>query len=98
VVEYIQQILNGMNSLQKLQQIEYTDHYSVYNKIGNKICDVSCLQDAVMMCSFDSTRYYKQIKIILDQVVNVPFQRMEDDKQLKGQKILPERQEVPFTP
>ncbi len=87
-----------MNSLQKLQQIEYTDHYSVFDKHGKKICDAASIQDAIMMCSFDSTRHYKQIKIILDQVVNVPSLRMEDDKQLKGQKILPERQEVPFTP
>jgi len=68
-----------MNQIQKLQQIEYTDHYSVFNRNGNKICDSATLQDALLMCSFDSTRTYKQVKILMDQVVNVPSTRMEDD-------------------
>jgi hypothetical protein len=85
-----------MNQLQKLQQIEYTDHYSVYSKNGNKICDTATIEDAIMLCSFDNTRTYKQVKILLDHVVNISSIKMEDDKQLKSQNILPERQEEPF--
>jgi hypothetical protein len=85
-----------MNQIQKLQQIEYTDHYSVFNRNGNKICDSATLQDALLMCSFDSTRTYKQVKILMDQVVNVPSTRMEDDKQLNAQNILPDRVAEPF--
>lgn len=85
-----------MNQIQKLQQIEYTDHYSVFDKNGNKICDSATLQDALLMCSFDSTRTYKQVKILMDQVVNVPSTRMEDDKQLNAQNILPDRVAEPF--
>jgi hypothetical protein len=85
-----------MNQIQKLQQIEYTDHYSVFNRNGNKICDSATLQDALLMCSFDSTRTYKQVKILMDQVVNVPSTRMEDDKQLNAQNILPDRIAEPF--
>jgi hypothetical protein len=85
-----------MNQIQKLQQIEYADHYSVFGKTGNKICDIATLEDAIMMFSFDSTRTYRQIKIMMDQVVNIPSLRMEDDKQLSAQNILPERQQEPF--
>lgn len=85
-----------MSEIQKLTQIEYTDHYSVFNKNGNKICDTATIEDAILMCSFDSTRTYKQVKILLDQIVNVPSTRMEDDKQLKGQNVLPDRVAEPF--
>ena len=85
-----------MSQIQKLQQIEYTNHYSVFDKNGKKICDTATLEDALMMCSFDSTRTYKQVKILLDQVVNIPSKRMEDDKQLKEQNILPDRTAEPF--
>lgn len=85
-----------MNSLRKLEQIEYTDHYSIFDRNGVKVLDCGSLQDAIAMCSLDTTRTYKQVKIIMDQVVNIPHQRMEDDKQLKGQNILPERQQEPF--
>jgi hypothetical protein len=85
-----------MNNIQKLNQIEYTDHYSVFDKNGKKICDVASIDDALMMCSFVSTRTYKQVKILLDQVVNIPSMRMEDDKQLKEQNILPDRMADPF--
>lgn len=85
-----------MNKIQKLNQTEYSDHYSVFDKNGNKICDSATLEDALLMCSFDSTRTYKQVKILLDQVVNIPSMRMEDDKQLKEQNILPDRMADPF--
>lgn len=85
-----------MNQLQKIHQTEYTNYYSVFDKTGKKICDVSEIQDALMMCSFDSTRTYRQIKIISDQIVNIHSTRMEDDKQLKAQNILPDRQAEPF--
>jgi hypothetical protein len=41
-----------MNQIQKLQQIEYTDHYSVFDKNGKKICDTATIQDAMLMASF----------------------------------------------
>lgn len=87
-----------MNQLQKLHQTEHTNYYSVYDNKGRKICDTASIQDAIMMCSFDSSRTYTQVKIILDQIVNIPSYKMEDDKQLEAQNILPERQEVPFSP
>lgn len=85
-----------MNQLQKLNQIEYTDYYSVFDKTGKKICDCSSIQDVMMMCSLDYTRTYRQVKIMMDQVVSIPFERLEDDKQLKPQNTLPDRQAVPF--
>jgi hypothetical protein len=82
-----------MNQLKKVDQINY---YSVFDKIGKKICDCSSIEDAMMMCCFDNTRTYRQVKVIIDQVVNVSSQRLEDDLQLRSQNILPEREAVPF--
>jgi hypothetical protein len=84
-----------MNQIQKLQQIEYTDHYSVFDNNGKKICDTATIQDAMLMVSFAEGRTYKQVKILLDQVVNIPSTRMEDDKQLEAQNILPESMAEP---
>jgi hypothetical protein len=84
-----------MNQIQKLQQIEYTDHYSVFDKNGKKICDTATIHDAMLMVSFEEGRTYKQIKILLDQVVNIPSTRMEDDNQLKAQNVLPESMAEP---
>jgi hypothetical protein len=50
-----------------------------------------------MMCSFDNARTYRQIKIMMDQVVSIQFERLEDDRQLRSQNTLPDRQAVPFT-
>ncbi len=72
------------------------DHYSVFDKNGNKICDTPSIQDAIMMVSFSEGRTYRKIKIIMDQIVNVPSFRMEDDKQLNPQNILPDRMQEPF--
>lgn len=85
-----------MSQLKKLQQVEYTDYYSVFDKNGRKICDTATIDDAVLLCSFDKTRTYRQVKIILDQVVNIISEKLEDDKQLKEQKILPDRMAEPF--
>jgi hypothetical protein len=90
-------IMKKMKQLQKIKQIEYTDHYSVFDKTGKKICDVASIQDVMMMVSLGQGRTYKQVKILSDQVINVPSTKMPDDKQLKAQNILPERQAVPFT-
>lgn len=85
-----------MSKIQKLNQIEYTDHYSVFDRSGNKICDSASIEDTLMMVSLGEGRTYKKVKILLDQVVNVPSTRMEDDKQLKEQNILPDRTAEPF--
>ena len=71
-----------MTQIQKLHQIEYTNYYSVFSKNGNKICDTATLEDALLMCSFDTTRTYKQVKLIMDEVVNVFSEKLDDDKQL----------------
>lgn len=85
-----------MSKIQKLNQIKYIDHYSIFDKNGIKILDCGSVEDAIMMCTLDKTRTYKQVKILLDQIVNVHSTRMDDDKQLKEQNILPERQQEPF--
>jgi hypothetical protein len=64
-------------------------------KNGKKICDTATVQDAMVMVSFVEGRTYRQVKILLDQVVNIPSTRMEDDNQLKSQNILPERMAEP---
>ncbi len=84
-----------MNQIQKLHQTEYSDYYSVFDKNGKKICDTATIQDAILMVSFSEGRTYKQVKILLDQIVNIPSSRMDDDKQLKAQNILPERMADP---
>ena len=60
-----------------------------------KICDTATLSDALLMCSFDNTRTYRKIKIITDQIVDISSVRLDDDKQLKSQNILPDRQAIP---
>lgn len=85
-----------MNQLQKLKRIEPVDYYSVFNKDGKKICDVATLEDVKMMCSFDQSRTYKKVKVLVDQIVNIPYFKMEDDKQLNPQNILPDRTAEPF--
>lgn len=80
----------------KIKIQEYADYYSVFDKTGKKICDASCIDDALMMVSFQKGRTYKKVKVLTDQVVNVQFERMDDDKQLKSQNILPERQQIPL--
>lgn len=80
-----------MTSIQKLDIIEYVGYYSVFDKFGNKICDTATVDDALVMCSFDETRTYRQVKIVMNQVVNVPYIKMEGPRQLNPQNILPDR-------
>lgn len=86
-----------MDKLKPIKQIEYSNYYSVFDGNGKKICDCSSITDAIMMCSFDTNRSYRQIKILFDQVVNIFSEKLEDDKQLKPQNILPDREAIPFT-
>lgn len=85
-----------MNEIQKLNQIEYTDHYSVFDKTGRKICDCGTIHDAIAMCSYDSTRTYRQVKIITERIVNISSYKLEDDKQLKEQKVLQQSELKPL--
>lgn len=85
-----------MNQLKKINQTVDLDYYSVFDKNGNKICDTSGLEDTIMMCSFDTTRTYRRNKILLDQIVNISWKNLDDDKQLSPQNILPDRQQEPF--
>jgi hypothetical protein len=51
------------------------------------------------MISFDPDhRKWKKRKFILDQVVDVSAEVLPGDKQLKAQRVLPEREAVPFCP
>jgi len=53
----------------------------------------------LLMISFDPDhRLWKKRKFILDQVVDVPATVLPSDKQLKAQRVLPEREGVPFRP
>jgi hypothetical protein len=70
--------------------------YSVFDESGNKICDTPSVRDALMMASFKEGRTYKKNKILSDQVVNISSSKMEDDKQLNPQNILPDRTAEPF--
>jgi hypothetical protein len=85
-----------MNNLDTIKIFEYSDCYSVYTKTGTKICDTASIVDAEMMISFDKTRFYKKNKVLVDQIVNIPYKKIEDDLQLKEQNILPDRQQDPF--
>jgi hypothetical protein len=85
-----------MNQLKKINQTVDLDYYSVFDKNGNKICDTSGLEDTIMMCSFDTTRTYRRNNILLDQIVNISWENLDDDKQLSPQNILPDRQQEPF--
>ncbi len=85
-----------MNEIQKLNQIEYTDHYSVFDKTGRKICDCGAIYDAIAMCSYDATRTYRQVKIITEKIINISSYKLEDDKQLKEQKVLQQSELEPL--
>ena len=75
--------------------------FLVYNKrTGERICEAANLHDAQMMLNFDPNRreIRKSGRILPDQVVEVSYTQLPNDKQLKGQKILPDREGVPFNP
>ncbi len=66
---------------------------------GREICQCASFDDALLMISFDPDhRQWKKRKFILDQVVDVPATVLPCDKQLKAQRVLPEREAVPFNP
>lgn len=66
---------------------------------GREICQCSSFDDALLMISFDPDhRQWKKRKFILDQIVDIPAETLPADKQLKAQRVLPEREAVPFTP
>ena len=75
--------------------------FLVYNKrTGERICEAADLKDAQMMVDFDPNQreIRKSTKVIPDQVVEVSFTQLPNDKQFKAQKILPDREAVPFRP
>ena len=75
--------------------------FLVYNKrTGERICEAADLKDAQMMVDFDPNQreIRKSTKILPDQVVEVSFTQLPNDKQFKAQKILPDREAVPFRP
>jgi hypothetical protein len=74
--------------------------YEILNENGIRICQSATLEDAQIMCSFGFRRTYRQIKIakkIPDQIVNVSYTEMENDKQLKEQLILNQGTQQPFS-
>jgi len=75
--------------------------FLVYNKrTGERICEAANLKDAQMMVDFDPNQreIRKSKKVLPDQVVEVSFTQLPNDKQFKAQKILPDREAVPFRP
>jgi hypothetical protein len=59
-------------------------------RTGQQICECSCIQDATMMAAFNELhREIRLRKVLLDQVVDVSSKRMDDDRQLRAQIILP---------
>ena len=75
--------------------------FLVYNKrTGTRICEAADLKDAQMMVDFDPSQreIRKSTKVLPDQVVEVSFTPLPNDKQFKAQKILPDREAVPFRP
>lgn len=77
-----------------------TEPYIIFdNRTGREICQCASFEDALLMISFDPDhRLWKKRKFILDQVVDVPATVLPSDKQLKAQRVLPEREAVPFCP
>lgn len=56
---------------------------------GNQICECATLDDAVLVKEFEpGFREIQTRRILVDQVVNVPYVRLEDDLRLQPQLIL----------
>jgi hypothetical protein len=72
------------------------NYYSVFDSEGKKIADCSSKEDAKMLVDMVSGRTYRQIKYINPQTVSVAYTRLEDDKQLPSQQILPQSELEPF--
>jgi hypothetical protein len=65
-------------------------------RTGQQICECICIQDATMMVRFDELhREIRLRKVLLDQVVDVSSKRMDDDRQLNAQVILPYSDALP---
>jgi hypothetical protein len=77
-----------------------TEPFIIFDsRTGREICQCASFDDALLMISFDPDhRQWKKRKFILDQVVDVPATVLSADKQLKAQRVLPERDAVPFCP
>ena len=77
-----------------------TNPFIVYDaRDGREICQCAALADAEMMVGFDPDyRRWKVRRIVLDHVVDVPSVPLPSDPQLPAQKVLPDRQQVPFQP
>lgn len=63
---------------------------------GQQVCECGSLPDAVMMRDLCEYRELRQKVLILDQIVDVYSEKLPDDKQLRGQKILNKSDAVPF--
>ena len=74
--------------------------FIVYDKRdGREICQCGVFEDALALIAFDPDhRHWKKRKLLLDHVVDVPAEVLPADKQLKAQRVLPEREAVPFNP
>jgi hypothetical protein len=72
------------------------NYYSVFDVKGTKIADCGSEKDAKMLADMVSGRTYRQIKLINPQTVSVAYTRLEDDKQLPAQQILPQSELEPF--
>jgi hypothetical protein len=65
---------------------------------GRQICECGSIQDATMVARIDEDhREIRLRKILLDQIVDVPSTRMDDDRQLRAQVILPQSDAIPVT-
>ena len=66
---------------------------------GREICQCGAFEDALAMIAFDPDhRAWKKRKLILDHVIDVAAEELPRDKELKEQRVLPEREAVPFSP
>jgi len=77
-----------------------TEPFIIFDsRTGREICQCASFEDALLMISFDPDhRQWKKRKFILDHVIDVPAETLPADKQLKAQRVLPEREAVPFCP
>jgi hypothetical protein len=77
-----------------------TEPFIVFDsRTGREICQCASFDDALLLISFDPDhRQWKKRKFILDHVIDVPAEVLPGDRQLKAQRVLPEREAVPFRP
>lgn len=67
-----------------------TNSYLVLDtRDGRQICQCGSIGDAETMVSFDPQhRAYRRNLLVLDQVIDVPSVRLDDDLRLNPQRIL----------